>query len=740
MAPPRVSPLLPLAAVAGFISLDGPAFGQRALPTIDVGSAYRQRAAAPRRDATTPTPASVLGPRAFRETQAPSAPPRATAEVQTARLDRLLPKTGANVYRLDRSAIESLPQGNQATLDQILLQNPGVTQDSAAGGSFHVRNEHGNVQYRVNGILLPDGVSGGFSQVMDTGFIGSVSLITGALPAQYGLRTAGVVDIVSRPPLPTPGGDVSIYGGSHATGQTAFNYGAQHGRWEAFASGRLTMNNLGLQNTTPSHEALHDRTRQGRFFGFASYAIDDSTKLSFITGTSVTGYQIPNNPGQQPQFAPYGVSWFDSGKLNENQVERTFYNVLALSKSTAELDAQLSYFSRYSTVHYVPDAIGDLVFNGVASEVYRAGLVNGLQGDAAYRLGDHTLRGGFTVSGEQTKVINASLVFPLDADGNPGNAPIGAYDPNVKLGWLAGVYAQGEWKLTDKLTLNAGVRFDQMWQFVTANQLSPRVSLTFKPVEDTTFHVGYARYFTPPSQALAAPTNLAVYANTTQQAEIPLSSPVRPERAHYVDVGLTQRLTPQLEAGVDFYYKRARNLLDDGQFGQAYVQTAFNYARAYNTGVEFKALFHDGDFRAYANLAWARQRATQVTSNQFLFGSDEIDYISTHYIYTDHAQTLSGSAGASYVFWGTRGSVSMIYGSGLRSGFANTTHASPYTQVNLGLAREIGTVFDRPLTLRFDIVNLLDHVYQLRDGSGIGVFAPQYGPRRGFFVGLKQAF
>ncbi|WP_330082816.1 TonB-dependent receptor [Methylocystis iwaonis] len=734
MSPFRLRRLLALAAIVGVVDPNGPAFAQRALPTIEVGAAHRQRTTAPRRAATaTPrsAPVSPLG--------AP-APSQSTTDKQTARLDRLLPKTGANVYRLDRSAIEALPQGNQATLDQILLQSPGVTQDSAAGGSFHVRNEHGNVQYRVNGILLPDGVSGGFSQVMDTGFIGSVSLITGALPAQYGLRTAGVVDIVSRPPPLTPGGNVSIYGGSHATGQSAFDYGAQHGRWEAFASGRLTMNNLGLQNTTPGHEALHDRTRQGRFFGFASYAIDESTKLSFITGTSVVGYQIPNNPGQQPQFAPYGVNWFDSGKLNENQVERTFYNVLALSKSTAELDAQISYFSRYSTVHYVPDAIGDLIFNGVASDVYRAGVVNGLQGDAAYRLGDHTLRGGFTVSGEQTKVINASLVFPLDADGNPGNTPIGAYDPNIKLGWLAGVYAQDEWKLTDNLTLNAGLRFDQMWQFVTANQLSPRVSLTFKPVDDTTFHVGYARYFTPPAQALAAPTNLAVYANTTQQAEIPLSSPVRPERAHYIDVGVTQRLTPQLEAGVDFYYKRARNLLDDGQFGQAYVQTAFNYARAYNTGVELKALFRDGDFRAYANLAWARQRATQVTSNQFLFGSDEIDYISGHYIYTDHAQTLSGSAGASYVFWGTRGSVSMIYGSGLRSGFANTTHASPYTQVNLGLAREIGTVFDRPLTLRFDIVNLLDHAYQLRDGSGIGVFAPQYGPRRGFFVGLKQAF
>ncbi len=44
----------------------------------------------------------------------------------------------------------------------------------------------------------------------------------------------------------------------------------------------------------------------------------------------------------------------------------------------------------------------------------------------------------------------------------------------------------------------------------------------------------------------------------------------------------------------------------------------------------------------------------------------------------------------------------------------------------------------KPLTLRFDVVNLFDSVYEIRDGSGIGVFAPQFGPRRGFFVGLSQ--
>ena len=199
-------------------------------------------------------------------------------------------------------------------------------------------------------------------------------------------------------------------------------------------------------------------------------------------------------------------------------------------------------------------------------------------------------------------------------------------------------------------------------------------------------------------------------------------------------------MTPELEAGVSVYFKRARNLLDNGQFGQALALTAFNYDRAYNTGLEFKALYQNGDFSAFANVAWGRQRGRQIISNFFLFESDELIHLANNYVYTDHAQTWSGSAGMSHVFWGTRVSADVIVGSGLRAGFANTQNLPAYAQLGLGLSREIATLWGRPLTLRVDVVNVLDHSYALRDGSGIGVFAPQYGPRRGVFAWLRQTF
>jgi len=625
----------------------------------------------------------------------PAAPPQTEAQIVAGKNEKfdearrtIDAPAGATSYQINHQNIEASPQGANATLDKVLLQFPGVTQDSAASGELHVRNEHANVQYRINGIMLPDGV-GAFGQILDTGIVGSLALLTGALPAQYGFRTAGVLDIQTKADAFNNSGSVSVYGGSHGTITPSFEYGGTVGQTQYFMSGRYLQNNLGIENPTSANEAIHDRTSQEKGFLYLSTVIDPTSRLTFMSGVSNSTFQIPNNPGQTPNFNVNGVTDFNSALLNEHQNEFNQFNVVAYQKSVDDIDMQLSYFNRYSQLHFYPDPTGDLVFNGVASNVYRQSLVNGIQEDTAWRVGfAHTLRFGFSVSAERSLVTNISTLLPVDpATGNKVDPvtcntfgpPFTVFDSNSKTGWLVGTYLQDEWRINNQLTLNAGLRFDQMYQYVDANQLSPRISLTWKPYDGTTFHAGYARNFTPPQQVIAAPTNLALVTPptapaNTQTPEVGLNSPVLPERSHVFDVGVVQKIypVPGLEVGIDGYYKIAKDLLDDGQFGAAYVLNGFNYERGQNVGVELKANYTNGNFRAYGNVAWAKQIATNVVSNQFLFGQDEIDFIASHYVYTDHAQVLTASAGASYLWNGTRFSASMIYGSGLRSGFANT--------------------------------------------------------------------
>ena len=637
--------------------------------------------------------------------------------------------------------ISNMPAGTDTPFDKVLLQAPGFSQDSAASGSLHLRNEHANLQYRINGVLLPDGVSG-FTDFLDSGFVGNATIVDGVLPSQYGQHTTGIIDITPKNGVFDGGGAISVYGGSRDTISPYMEYGGAFGQTQYYVVGRYFGSNEGIENPAATIDAIHDHTDQGKFFGYVSTILGDGSRLSLISGASDGAYQIPNNPGQTPSFVTPGFPPINSAQINENQYEQNYYNVLSWQKSMGALDMQVSAFSRYSSLNFLPDPIGDLQYNGVASNVFRSSFLNGVMGDASYRLNNqHTLRFGFTGSGENATANNDSVVFPVDADGNVNGPPFAAQaQQEYKTGWLFGAYLQDEWRITDKLTLNGGLRFDQMYGYVDANQFSPRISLTYKPTENTTFHAGYARYFTPPELSLSAPTNLAAFANTTQQPGVPLDDPVQPERSNYFDVGIDQKIMPGLTAGLDAYYKSATDLLDDGQFGQALTLTAFNYARGWNEGVEGKINYETNNLRVYANVAWGHQYATNVVSNQFLFDPDEFAYIANHYIPTDHSQTWTGSAGASYLWNGTTYTADMIFGSGLRNGFANLSTVPAYAQINVGLSHAFKWSPDRkPLTVRFTVVNLFDTVYEIRDGTGIGVFAPQYGPRRGFFVSLAQA-
>src|SRR6202050_3647101 len=168
-----------------------------------------------------------------------------STQLDEARDRDLLPKLGGSTYGLDQQAIDTLPQGKNTPIDKVLLQAPGVSYDSAISNpDFHVRNEYANVQYRINGIQLPDGVSA-LGPVLETGFIGNLNLLDGALPAQYGLRTAGVVDMTTKAKF-DPGGNFDLYGGTWGTIAPSVEYGGGAGETQYFLTARSLPREHGL--------------------------------------------------------------------------------------------------------------------------------------------------------------------------------------------------------------------------------------------------------------------------------------------------------------------------------------------------------------------------------------------------------------------------------------------------------------------------------------------------------------
>ncbi len=665
--------------------------------------------------------------------------------------DSIQASLGASEFKFSRTALDIQPGGADRSLTQVLLQAPGVTQDADGDGDIHVRNEHGNLQYRLNGIIVPESISG-FGQTIDPRIASSIDLITGTLPAQYGYRTAGVINLTTRTDAFDFDGDIGLYGGSHGTILPSATIRDSIGNTNFFFSGSYQRNDIGVANPAPTRDAIHDRTEQYRGFGYVSNILSDESRITAFGGAAIGSFQIPNLAGQTPQFRLNGRTAFDSAKLDQNQHETTHYGVLSYQYSEDKLNAQVATFARYSRTRFTPDPQGgDLMFTGSADRSRLSSLVYGLQADASYDLSDdHTLRSGLFVQNERTRSNVVSRVFPVNAAGvQSSDVPLTILTTGGKTGQLYGVYLQDEWALTPELTLNYGARFDAVRAYTNEQQLSPRANLVFKPEGGTTLHIGYARNFTPPPQELIGAADVARFNGTTREAAITTGDPVRSEREHYFDIGIQQTVVGGLILGLDSYYKIKRNLLDEGQFGTSLVQSPFNYERSTAWGIELRASYDHGPLSLYGNVARGQQKGRNIVSSQYFFERDELDYIATHSIYTDHSQKWTASGGVSLKLHSRFGplvpSADFLYGDGLRTDdpagiVPNGGKLKAYFTANVGISQAFGESEEHALTVRLDVVNLFDRTYLLRDGTGVGVGAPQYGPRRGVFVGIRKGF
>jgi outer membrane receptor for ferrienterochelin and colicins len=653
-------------------------------------------------------------------------------------------QTGASTYTIDSQAIVAQPGGGNQSLQQVLLQAPGVVQDSF--GQLHIRGDHNGLQYRLNGVILPEGISV-FSQTLSPRLISSLSLITGALPAEYGLRTAGIIDLTSNSGLLQPGGYVSLYGGSFGTIQPSFEYGGHSDSFSYYATGDYKQSDLGIESPDGSAVPLHDHTKQIHGFGYLEKILGENDRLSLILGISDGKYQIPNQRGLQPTLGleVEGVTEFLSDNLDENQRELSEYGILSWQHAAGALNFQTSLAVRYTSLHFSPDWLGDLLYNGIAQDAFKDNTTVSWQTDISYQASaSHTVRTGLYLQHDSSESTTTSQVLPVDAAGmQTSNVPLTIAENGSQVQQIESVYLQDEWRVWAPFTLNYGVRFDRYSAYSNGSLWQPRVNFVWKIGSGTTVHGGYSRYFIPPPFELIAATDISKFIGTTAQPAILKDTPPFGERDNYYDLGVQQKLLDNtLTLGVDSFYRQSQHLIDEGQFGAPIILTPFNYRYGLIGGVEFTANYSVSNFSAYGNLSFQAAHGKQWESAQFNFDPADFAYVYDHYIHLDHEGRVAASGGVSYLWQGTRFSADFIFGTGLRQSivYPNDDHVPSYTQVNLGLSHDFHLSGSSVLSARFDVINLFDKIYQIRSGSGVGVFAPQYGTRRGLFGGLAWQF
>jgi len=648
-------------------------------------------------------------------------------------------------YTITAGQIAQRGQGAAAPFTQLLLGTPGVSQDSA--GQVHFRQEDPYYQYYLNGIPLPAGVNG-FGQDIDTPIVQSVTTAVGALPAQYARGSYGIVDIETKTGGAQPTLTLSGYGGSLDTVHPSVSYSGTSGKTDTFIAASYLHDDLGIENPTPGAKPLHDLTDQYKAFASFARTLAQGGRLSVILSGSWASFQIPDTSGQASSVEFRGLGRLfpvaASATLNETQTEQTDYAIEAYRISGGDTTFAFSNTTRFSNVIYRPGfPQGELYFNGVASRVARGLLSDEINADASHPWAEHhTLRAGarlnttYTREGDGVGVFTAGGEDPVTGQTVVATLPpFRITDQHDKYGVDASAYAEDEWQATPRLNLNFGLRLDATHAYVTASQLSPRLVATYRAASGTVFHAGYARYFIPPPIENVSPTNVREFDGTTNAADVEADDPVKVERSNYFDAGLTQDLGGGWQAGLDAYDKHATDQIDDGQFGAADITSPYNFNRAHIYGLEASLQFTRGGFSAYGNFAAAQAWARGIVSSEFEFGADELAYLAAHDIHPDQTQFYTASAGASYRWERLDLHADAIYGSGIRTGFANRGTLPANYPVDFGAAYHWARV-----TLRLDVINAFDQVYLLSDGTGIGVGAPKYGHRRGIYAGVSRVF
>ncbi|HET8580833.1 MAG TPA: TonB-dependent receptor, partial [Nitrospiraceae bacterium] len=672
-------------------------------------------------------------------------------------------KASSETYSVSRKDIEILPRGNNNTVAEVLQTVPSVVY--GALGQTHIRQDHANQQFRIDGVPIPEGVSSTFTDVISPRMWERADIILGGMEAQYGNKTALVVDITSKSGTRPGFGSAQMFAGSNETINPSFEYGGTVGeQFRYYVLNSFTSTNRGIEPPTLGHSIFHGQSERNQTYLRGDYQHDNRNSFSWVFLNSVAKYQIPTLPGldinpdtlpllqaQDPTFSPVA-----SQSVDQNQKENSQYGHLIWRHDVnASNFFQFAGFWRSSYANFTTDPFNVLAYTPDAAESFSAAN----QKRTAYSVGTrldytwtpdkkHLVKTGFQL--QYTNAQNEAQLFDFARDPNTG-LPVGPVITqtagNINVQVREEFWVQDQWSPNEHWTFNLGVRYDQIQSFYDEGQVGPRIGVTYKLNQSNVFHAYYGRLFTPPNVEQIAFTNLNLQ-GTTAEPENPTGFKPRSERANYFEIGSYHALANWATLELTGYYKQSHFQSDAGQFGSTPLLNFFAFNWGYQTGIEgaLKTQITE-NLNARGNVAWGRCKGSGLQSGQYLLEQSEINDINSGGgVFCDHSQSMTSSAVANYTFREhTTFTGQMLYGSGLRAAEpgakTNSSHSPSYTTYNLSVAHIVPLPNKQKFLLGFDVINLFDQKYFYNSGEGsIGLGVAHAGMPRSFFGRLQWFF
>lgn len=663
-------------------------------------------------------------------------------------------KASSETYSVSRKEIEALPRGNNNELHDVLLTIPSATYGALK--QVHIRQDHANLQLRIDGVPIPDTVSSTFSDVITPRAWERADIVLGGMEANVGNKAAALLDITTKSGTKPGFGSAQLFGGSNQTINPSFEYGGTVGeKFRYYILNSHTATNRGIEPPTLGHSIFHGQSERNQTFLRGDYQLDNKNNFSLVVLNSIAKYQIPTLPGQTPNatilgLLPAGFSPVPSEMVDENQKEHNQYAHLVWRHdvSSNQFFSLAGYF-RHTRAIFKTDPFNVLAYVPDETEPFSSGNQDRMAYSGGIRLDytyvhskEHLIKTGFQI--DRTQAVNKTRLFTFldDGAGNPTGNVINVDADNRLIGWRQEFWVQDQWSPNDYWTFNVGVRGDAVQYLRNEGQISPRIGVTYKANQANVFHAFYGRMFTPPNLEAISFAKLGT-AGTKAAPEDTTNNTVRAERAHYFQVGSYHALNRYATLELTGYYKLVRFLSDAGQFGTTPLLNFFAFERGWQRGIDgaLKVQFTD-NLTARGNVAWGQCKGYGLQSGHFLLEAKEIaDINSKGGVFCDHTQMVTSSAVVSYrVLDRTTFSGQMLFGSGLRTAAdedakTNSTHSPSYTIYNLSVTHVIPLPWEgQKVLLGFDVVNLLDQKYFINQGEGsIGLGVSHAGMPRSFF-------
>ena len=679
-----------------------------------------------------------------------------TKEVSLEVLSPLPPiqtKASSETYSLSRKEIDILPRGNNNDLHDVLLTIPGAAYGSLK--QVHIRQDHANLQLRIDGVPIPDTVSSTFSDVISPRAWERADIVLGGMEANVGNKTAALIDITTKSGTKPGFGSVQMFGGSNKTINPSFEYGGTIGeKFRYYFLNSHTATNRGIEPPTVGHSIFHGQSERNQTMFRGDYQYDNNNNITLLFLNSIAKYQIPTSPGLAVNptilgLLPGGFTPVPSEMVDENQKENNQYgHIVWRHDINARNFFSLAGYFRHTRATFRTDPFNVLAYVPDEEEPFSAGSQDRTGYSGGVRLDytfvhskEHLIKAGFQI--DRTQAINKTRLFTFldDGAGDPIGDVINVNADNRLIGWRQEFWVQDQWTPNEHWTFNIGVRADAVQYLRSEGQISPRIGVTYRYNPANAFHVFYGRMFTPPNLEAISFAKLNTV-GTKAAPEDPTNNQPRAERAHYFEIGSAHALTDWATLQLTGYYKLANFLSDAGQFGTTPLLNYFAFERGWTRGADaaLKVWFME-NLTGRGNIAWGQCKGYGLQSGHFLLHGEEIaDINSRSGVHCDHQQTLTASGVLSYrLFERTTVTGQVLFASGLRmaeeGAKTNSTHSPTYTIYNFSIAHVILLPWhDQKLLLGFDIVNALDQKYFINQGEGsIGLGVSHAGMPRSFF-------